>query len=299
MLSSAREFSRWTAAAIDEQCADSYLAYKRQLHRRHLAYFEARPRMRSSEQPWAASARRFVFAGGWEHLADLLPDERWHEFHLFGGSSQTLAIGLLAAATETDPTLDWLPGAHTLGSPAAALFEVELAAHVLNERPRQTTIDWLALGNEGVIVAEAKFTEKGFGTCRCQQRSQGLCSRRVLERPYWQVASTALALHRDEESDRCPLGLAYQPIRNIAAAAAIAGIKRAATFVLLYDRRNPYFTGAGNWPGWVATLESLTPRSPVPFVAWSWQQLLARVDVKQHVRTWALQKHGLGATDVA
>lgn len=34
-----------------------------------------------------------------------LPEQHWHKLHLFGGSSQTLAIGLLAAATAADSTL--------------------------------------------------------------------------------------------------------------------------------------------------------------------------------------------------
>jgi hypothetical protein len=291
-LSHAREFVRWTAAAIDEECADSYAVYKRDVNRRHLAYFKGRPEARNADQPWAASARRFVFPEGWDHLADLLPEGLWHRFHLFGGSSQTLAIGLLAAATEADPTLDWLPGADRLGTPRASLFEVELAPHVLKERPRQTTIDWLILSPDGVIAVEAKFTEKGFGTCRCEERSHGICSERVLERPYWHVASTALGLYRDQESGCCPLSLAYQPVRNIAAASAIAG-SRGAVFLLLYDARNPYFTGARDWPGWVTALESLAARSPVPFRALSWQELLGRVDVGASVRNWAHNKHGL------
>ena len=47
-----------------------------------------------------------------------------------------LALTLLAAAMQADPTLEWLPGADALGSPRASLFEAELAPHVLNEQPR-------------------------------------------------------------------------------------------------------------------------------------------------------------------
>lgn len=89
-------------------------------------------------------------------------------------------------------------------------------------------IDWLALGPDGVITAEAKFTEKGFGGCRCQGRTVGTCSQRVLDRPYWAVATRDLGLARDSSTTSCSLSLAYQAVRNVAAAGAIAGDRRAA-----------------------------------------------------------------------
>ena len=272
----------WTATAIDQQCASTYLAYKRELNARHLAHFRARPEARDPLRPWAAATRGAAFPKGWARLADLLPERLWHRFHLFGGSSQILAIALLGAATEADPSLSWLPGAESLGAARGGLFEVELGEHVLNERPRQTTIDWLVLGTEGVIAAEAKFTEKGFGTCSCERRSEGVCAERVLERPYWNVAEQSLGLRR--EGTRCALSLAYQPVRNLAAAGAIAG-KRWNAFVFLYDERNPYFTVSGTWPGWVSVLGGST-------LSLSWQALLGRIDVDERVVDWAREKHG-------
>ena len=276
----------WSAAAIEEECAVAYQAYKREVNRRHLAYFRSRPEARDSERPWAATTRIAAFPDGGAELAGVLPERLWHRFHLFGGSSQVLAIALLAAAVKADPSLSWLPGADTLGARPAGLFEVELAADVLNERPRQTTIDWLVLGPRGVIAAEAKFTEQGFGGCSCERRSEGVCSARVLERPYWDVAEASLGLRRIEGS--CALSVAYQPVRNVAAAAAIAGGHRS-TFMLLFDERNPYFAGAGTWPGWVAILTSLTAE----FRSLSWQKLLRRVPIDQRVAEWAGEKHGL------
>jgi hypothetical protein len=268
------------------------------LHERHLEYFEARPQSRSATQPWAASERRLTFPEGWEHLADLLPEDKWHRFHMFGGSSQVLALTLLAAAANADPTLQWLPGAEALGSSRASLFEVELAPHVLNERPHQTTIDWLVLGRYGVIAAEAKFTEKGFGTCRCEGRSRGACSSRVLQRPYWPTASTALGLCRDEASGRCPLSFVYQAVRNMAAASAIAASRRAA-FLLLYDERNPFFAGACEWPGWASLLRDVSVSSVIAVRTLTWQDLLGRVRLEPTVMRWAEDKHGVTPTPLS
>jgi hypothetical protein len=291
-VSSAKQFARWTVAAVDQQCAEAHDAYKKTLHTRHLDYFRARPKTRDPRRPWAASARRYCFPEGWEKLATILPEESWQEFHLFGGSSQTLAITLLTAAVQSDPTLSWVPGAETLGSSKACLYEVELAPHVLNEQPCQTTIDWLLLGSSGVIAAEAKYRETGFGTCRCDGRAEGICSDRVLERPYWQVAGQALGLHRDEGSGRCALSVTYQAVRNIAAASTIARGRRAG-LLLLYDARNPYFSGCGEWPGWVSVVGSLCAASPVDVRTLAWQELLDRLPLDHRVIDWALEKHGL------
>jgi hypothetical protein len=198
-------------------------------------------------------------------------------------------VGLITAANNADPALSWLRAAESLGSQHVGLFEVQLSPTTLNEWPRQTAVDYLVSGSTGVIAVEAKFTEQGFGSCSCEQRSTGQCSARVLQRPYWRVAETELCLRRGHDS--CALSIAYQPVRNVAAARMIAG-KRAATFALLYDARNPYFSGTGNWPGWTAILSQLMQNSAVRFEAVSWQQLLADSHVDEHVRTWAHAKHG-------
>jgi hypothetical protein len=83
-----------------------------------------------------------------------------------------------------------------------------------------------------------------------------------------------------------------------AAAQALAEGRLRPVFGLFYDARNPYFTGAGNWPGWVAVLqETLSARSDVAFYAVSWQALLASVPLDDETRAWAVEKHGLEGVD--
>jgi hypothetical protein len=191
--------------------------------------------------------------------------------------------------SRADSSLRWLCGDAGLTRPLT-LFEVELAPAVLNERPRQTAIDWLVVDRENVIAAEAKFTERGLGQCSCEHRKASVCSTRVLARPYWSVASRDMALTRTDHA--CSLGLAYQAVRNVAAAQGIAR-RRRTTFLLLYDERNPYFMGARGWPGWVSMLNRLMSNSSTAFASRSWQELLANVDVDSDVRAWAREKHGL------
>lgn len=69
----------------------------------------------------------------------------------------------------------------------------------------------------------------------CSEKASGQCAGRVLQRPYWDVTSRILGLHRDEGSRSCVLSLAYQPVRNVAAAEALAGAARSATFLLFFD----------------------------------------------------------------
>ena len=170
---------------------------------------------RSTSSARGTVTRRCPSAGG---ISRSLPPNLWHRHHLSGGSSQLLAIALLAAATRADPSLRWLFGDTGLTRPLT-LFEVELAPAVLNEWPRQTAIDWLVVDRENVIAAEAKFTERGLGQCSCQHRKAGECSIRVLARPYWSVASRDMALTRTDQA--CSLSLAYQAVRNVAAARAL------------------------------------------------------------------------------
>jgi hypothetical protein len=87
---------------------------------------------------------------------------------------------------------------------------------------------------------------------------------------------------------------AYQAVRNVAAAVALAGSERRAVFVLVYDERNPYFAGAGDWPGWPAALEhTLADTDRVVFKAISWQALAPQLPVDANVRRWARERHQL------
>ena len=287
-----RSLISWTTGRIDAECEEAYEAYVAQVRLGHITYFAARPERRSGTRAFAACSREAAFPDGWEHLAGTLPEPAWHRYHLSAGSSQVLAIALIASATRSDPSLRWLPGDLCFRRPLS-LFEVELAPGVLNERPRQTSLDWLVLDRGQVVAGEAKFTERGLGQCSCDLRESGVCSERVLDRPYWHVAQRDMALK--PEPGRCSLSLAYQAVRNVAAAQAIAGPRRRASFLLLYDGRNPYFVGARAWPGWIWMLSQLTADSSTTFMALSWQELLGRVEFDSPVKRWAADKHGLVA----
>jgi hypothetical protein len=279
----------WTSHSIHAECGSAYRAYLRNVRERHIEYFAKRPDRRSEKHPFAARDLEAAFPDEWRHLANALPRGAWHRHCLSGGSSQVLAIALLAAATSADPSLRWLRRPYD-NRAVATFFEVVLTSDLLNERPRQTAIDWLVLTDQAVLVAEAKFTELGLGGCSCVQRGAGVCSPRVLERPYWEVAEREMGLTRDTNS--CQLGLAYQAVRNVAAARAIAG-SRKSTFLLLYDARNPYFAGAGSWPGWVTMLSSLMSGSTTTFASLAWQEIVEAARVGESVRGWAREKHGL------
>ena len=47
--------------------------------------------------------------------------------------------------------------------------------------------------------------------------------------------------------------------------------------LVIYDRRNPYFGGAGEWAGWAEALAQATDATVAPFVAVSWQELVGLV----------------------
>lgn len=279
----------WTAERIDAECDAAYESYFADIRQRHIAYFAERPELRSDTHPFAAKSREAALPDGWEHLARALPANAWHRHHLSGGSSQMLALVLLAAAARADASLDWIAGNLHLRAPLG-LFEVELAPAVLNELPRQTTLDWLVLDRRQVIAAEAKFTERGLGQCSCEGRDTGSCSDRVLERLYWTVASRDMAIAAADGG--CALSPAYQAVRNVAAAQALAGDRKSA-FLLLYDARNPYFAGTGTWPGWKRMLSSAMSKSRTSFLSLSWQELLSAVSLDARVSSWAADKHGL------
>lgn len=276
----AGEFGEWTTDKIDAECDSGYTAYASELRSLHRHWPSAPTAVRSS-----------VFPEGLEWVGGILPQAAWHDAWWAAKSSQTLALTLLAASVRADATLSWLPQARLLGKRPAALFEVELAEHVLSERPRRTQLDFLALGQAGVVAVEAKFTEQGFGPCSCKGRAAGVCSERVRARPYWEVAARELGLQEAEGG--CMLSVAYQPVRNIAAVQAIATPARQAAFVLTYDERNPYFSGVGRWPGWATVLAGLTERAETRFATLSWQELLGHLRADSALRAWAKEKHGL------
>jgi hypothetical protein len=289
------DLNQWTHEEIRDECRSPYREYHRRRRDRHVAYYETRPEQRSQTHPFAASEASHAFPPGWEHLADA-PGFGWHRHHLSGGSSQVLALSLLQPAVATEPSLSWLwpegGPLPALGQPINQRFEVELDATTLNERPRTTAVDWLVSGTRGVMTVEAKFTERGFDRCSCPGEPNGDCSDAVLQRPYWSVAHQHFGLAGPAPPTPCPLSLAYQPVRNAAAALALAG-RGLAVFLLLYDEENPYFAGAGEWPGWAAVLELMPVDEALSIHAASWQQLLPVLPIPDDVREWAFEKHGL------
>lgn len=266
----------------------------------HIAYFASRAEQRSTnpKRPFEAAERRRAFPPGLEELAAL--DIGWHTYARSGGSSQVLAIALLQPATEADPSMSWLfePAGPLLsiGAPSAAAFEVPLDEELLNESPRVTSLDWLIEGPLGVLAAEAKFMEEGLGRCSCDGQSHGDCSDAVRSRPYWAVAREHFGWDGPHPPHPCPLSLAYQAVRNVAAAVALAGPYRRAVWLLLYDAENPYFSGAGEWPGWTPVLKAtLSDSDTFQFRAMSWQELLKDLPLPETVKMWAAEKHGLCA----
>ena len=245
-------------------------------------------------------------------MDERLPKPR-HRWYLSGKSSQVLALGLLGVARERDPALGWFFDALDLprptGTDVEVCFEHGLPPTLLNERPRVTAIDFLVAEPDGVVCVEAKWTERGMGGCSCA-RGKGVdkgdpgpgghCSPRVLARPlYEEAARDLLGLPARESSAPCPLSFAYQVIRNVAAAVALAGADRRPVFALLYDRDNPYFGGTGSWPGWPQVLAHTLSRSEskLIFRSCSWQELVKRMPLDEATAVWAREKHGLDSAD--
>jgi hypothetical protein len=309
--------ARWTPRTIKEHCGRSHSRYKRELEERYAAYFGDRAELAGTHP---RKARDLAAALPPQHgqLKELVPEKAWHLHHLSGGSSQVLAVGLLGSAIEMDPSFEWLssllelPQALNAGAPKAT-FEYALDQQTLNEQPHVTNVDLLVEGEDMLICLEAKLWEQGLGSCRCgQERSDGdpadaapeqeprsaqeraACSARILERTaYWSASREVLGLPERQEGKRCPIAACYQAVRNVAAARALAD-SRSAAFALFYDKRNPYFSPCGEWPGWPAALTNLIrEESGVRFRSCSWQALLASGAVPSDVVQWAKDKHGL------
>jgi hypothetical protein len=299
---SSSPLARWSAGRIDAECAQAYRAYHRDLRDRHIKHFADTPKRRDARRPFVAASFDDALPVGWgTRLARLIKPDALHRHYLSGGSSQTLALGLLGPAVLHPSSLQWLfePGGPfpSVGVPLTWQFEYSVGFGLLNETPHTTDIDFLVSGPRGVLAVEAKFMEKGFGRCSCSARAQGRCDARIVDdRPYWKIARSVLGLMGPSPPDECELGLAYQPVRNLAAALEMTGLRDCATFGLLYDERNPYFAGCGEWPGWARLLErSVCADARVAFKAVSWQQLIPLLPRRgrREVRLWAADRHGL------
>jgi hypothetical protein len=167
------------------------------------------------------------------------------------------------------------------------------------QRPRVTAIDFLVRASELVISVEAKRGEDGMGRCSCPPGAPRVadCSAKVLAWPrYWGVAYDLFHMPGRELGRYCPVSLGYQAIRSVAAARHLATACRAPVFGLVYDADNPYFAGAGIWPGWPSVLEHTLrgQDDEIRFRAVSWQELLPLLPFDDNLRSWMREKHRLG-----
>jgi hypothetical protein len=291
----------WSPERIAAQCAASYRAYHGVLRARHLSWAAAAPQRRTDRQPFVAESLDAALPAGWgPRLDPLLPSTVRHRHYLSAGSSQLLALAVLGPAAKRNDGLPWLLGADglfpSIGEPVNWGFEYKVGFALLNEKPRTTDIDFVASGPLGVIAVEAKFMEEGMGACDCPGRAQGRCRQRVLDRPYWKIARDVFQLEGPSPGRPCELGVAYQAVRNVAAAVELTGLRTVSAFGLMYDERNPYFSGAGEWPGWANVLSQiLRSRKRVIFGAISWQALIPRLASRgrREVLEWAREKHDL------
>jgi hypothetical protein len=291
----------WTFAAIAAECGRAHSVYGRRRTAQYQAYFAANPDLRGGH-PLLACDLAAALPEGWDWIAELLPEQERHRWHLSGKSSQVLVLGVLGPAVKADPQLGWLEGLLGTPSPGPApetAFEYSLAPEVLGEHPRVTAIDFFVDDPGFVLCAEAKWTESGMGRCSCRYCDgdpvTGECVQRVLDRSaYWQTAREVFGLPEREVGKPCPLSPMYQAVRNAAAALALAD-GRPAVFSLIYDAENPYFSGHEGWPGWPAVLtHALADAAPaLSFTAVAWQELVRALPLDAAVRAWASEKHGL------
>jgi hypothetical protein len=300
--------STWTGHEIYEESRVAYSSYAKAKTESYVAYFAAHPELRDEHHPYKARDLAAALPEEWGGLADYLPAGGRHQHHLSGNSSQALALGLLGVGTRLDPSLSWLWEA--LGSSASPLpprstmsapqwqFELTVAPDVLGEQPRQTSIDFVGSDASALLCIECKWVEAGLGPCSCPAPAPltGTCSDRVLARDaYWTTAYDVFHLPAREVGKSCPLSFTYQAVRTAAAALALAQDGQLPVFGLIYDAKNPYFAGCGDWPGWPAALAATLPadESPVRFAAVSWQELLPLLPLDVAAAFWASEKHGL------
>jgi hypothetical protein len=303
--------AEWSAERIDRECRDAYGNYERLLKARYVAYFANNRHLRCRRHAYSAATIAAALPPEWEYLQRLMPPHAFHRYARSGRSSQLLALALLGSCSVEDPSLGWLMGALGLRSEtrypdiSPFAFEYPLEPSDLGEEPRVTTIDYIAQVNQLTAVVECKWSERGgLGRCSCLREdgspeAGSQCASRVRARHiYWQTAHRDFGLPIVRDPGRpCSLSLAYQAIRNVAAARFLSE-NNPALFVLLFDENNPYFRRTGNWPGWPAILEktfgapNLFPH--FSFKALSWQQLVAVLPLPPKIRKWAFEKHGLG-----
>jgi hypothetical protein len=289
--------------AIDAECQTAWRRYDRGLTTRYTRYFADHPELAGEQR---TSARDLVAAlpPGWQAPADAIPDRPWQRQHLFAKSSQLLAVGLLGLAASRDPSLAWLwdalaPLPHAAADAPSLEFAHVVDPKLLGERPRQTGFDVLIDDRAVLIGIETNWREHGVEACRCRGDGVGplegeRCSRRVEQREaYWDAAADVLEVGPREPGAPCPISPVYETVRHAAALRALAGADRPVVLAQLYDANNPYFAGAGDWPGWPELLEQAVDAEGFRFAAISWQELVPLLPLDEPARAWAAEKHGL------
>jgi hypothetical protein len=302
---SAAPLTQWPQDRIDAECTSAYAAYEKELRGHYVAYFERHSALRCRRQAYSATSLADALPPGWGHLQRLLPRKSVHRYARSGKSSQTLALALLGSAVHQDVTLEGLWRTLGIGGPHVQAtqigFEYALDPLDLQEEPRVTTLDFVATTTRDIAVVECKWSERGFGSCSCLNDGDGSpqpgnnCASRVEARDcYWRTAYRDFGLPPARiQSSFCPMSVAYQPIRNVAAMRLLSAGRRG-VFVLLYDDANPYFRQSGTWPGWPAMLDDTLETSPdLIFKAISWQSLMSALPIPTDVRRWAVEKHRL------
>jgi hypothetical protein len=285
----------WTIEDIRTEVADAYAEYVSSREARVRAYFRNRPGL-ASPHPLLARDPTAALPAGHANLADRIGPAQRHRWWLSGKSSQMLALGVLGVNETADPELRALGNLTGLdfGAGPKTQFELELDPRALGEKPRTTTLDYVATSQRAVLCVEAKWTEEGMGLCSCgdANRQEGSCSSRVLSRRAYRQAAARLELAEPPSGGRCAMGTAYQAVRLFAATTVLARDNGNAHSVaaLFYDEENPFFDGHNAWPGWVEILSAVSPQA---FVTCSWQALVGALPLDEATHDWAIAKFGL------
>jgi hypothetical protein len=303
------DLTKWTDELIRTECGRAYRLYERELQQHYTNYFQQNPQLQCPRHPYCARSIAAALPLGYGHLLQRIPRGTLHRFARSARSSQILGLALIGGAAEEDSSFRWFWSALKLPERFANTertfiqFERVLAPLDLNELPRTTQID-IAIENDRAFVAiETKWSEPGFPRCSCEREGTGSprigfdCADRVYARTkYWRTANRFLQLPEARLTFHpCFLSIAYQIVRNIAAARHLSR-GRCSGFILLYDQTNPFFRRTGNWPGWPRLLtELLGPfeHSGLCFRAIPWQRLIGQLPITKSVRLWALDKHRL------
>jgi hypothetical protein len=273
------------------------------------AYYHRHPTLRCKRQVYSAASLAAALPPGYRNLWRSIPRQYTHVHARSARSSQSLALALLGSAAARDPSLAWFWRALCVSAPKMErvryAFEETLKPENLNERPRVTQLDFVVENNQYFAAVECKWSEAGFGICSCEREREGspkpgaFCAERVTARDkYWLTAHEVFGLCAQRfPLFACPISSAYQAVRTAAAARHLAGSRRQAVFVLLFDSNNPYFRRTGSWPGWPTVLQETVAAQNCPgfcFRAISWQRLIGILPVPAQVRKWAFEKHRLG-----